>query len=165
MCICSNSNTVYPCKICNTKIKDTDSAAQWDICQFWIHMKCKNLNYIDYKYLQGSSDPWLCISCCNEIFLFGILTNKTSYLWHHNPTAIKISDVNQIRSSSSLAMKLSENLSLLFNQFNNFFPGHKNEHENLVNSNYFDIDQIQTLKYSGKYKSLSVKTLMILSTC
>ena len=43
-------------------------------------------------------------------------------------------------------MKLSENLSLLFNQFNNFFPGHKNEHENLVNSNYFDIDQIQTLK-------------------
>ena len=80
MCISSNSNTVYPCKICNTEIKDTDSAAQWDICQFWIHMKSKNLNYIDYKYLHGSSDPWLCISCCNEIFLFGILANKTSYL-------------------------------------------------------------------------------------
>ena len=164
MCISSNSNTVYPCKICNTEIKDTDSAAQWDICQFWIHMKSKNLNYIDYKYLHGSSDPWLCISCCNEIFLFGILANKT-YLWYHNPTAIKNSDANQISRSSSLAMKLSPNLSLLFNQFNNFFPEHKNEDENLVNSNCFDIDQIQTLKYSGKYKSLSVKTLMILSTC
>ena len=78
MCISSNSNTVYPCKICNTEIKDTDSAAQWDICQFWIHMKSKKLNYIDYKYLHGSSDPWLHISCCNEIFLFGILANKTS---------------------------------------------------------------------------------------
>ena len=82
-----------------------------------------------------------------------------------NPTAIKNSNANHISSSSSLAMKLSANLSLLFNQFNNFFPEHKNEHENFVNSNYFDIDQIQTLKYSGKYKSLSVKTLMILSTC
>ena len=81
MCITSISNTVFPCKICNTNIKDTDSAAQCDISQFGIHTKCNNLNHIDYKYLQGSSDPWFCISCCNEIFPFGILTNKkTSYL-------------------------------------------------------------------------------------
>ena len=25
MCISSNSNAVYPCKTCNTEIKDTDS--------------------------------------------------------------------------------------------------------------------------------------------
>ena len=25
MCITPNSNTVFPCKICNTNIKDTDS--------------------------------------------------------------------------------------------------------------------------------------------
>ena len=55
MCITSNSNTVFPCKICNTNIKDTDSAAQCDSFQFWIYMKCNNLNHIDYKYLQGSS--------------------------------------------------------------------------------------------------------------
>ena len=52
MCITPNSNTVVPCKICNTNIKDTDSAAQCHICQFWIDMKCNNLNHIDYKYLQ-----------------------------------------------------------------------------------------------------------------
>ena len=34
MCITSNSNTVFPCKIFNTNIKDRDSAAQCDICQF-----------------------------------------------------------------------------------------------------------------------------------
>ena len=62
--------------MCNTNIKDTDSAAQSDICRFWIHMNCNNLNHIDYKYLQGSSDPWFCILCCNEMFPFGILTNK-----------------------------------------------------------------------------------------
>ena len=50
-------------KICNTNTNDNDSAAQCDICQSWIHMICNNLNYIDYKYLQGSNDPWFCISC------------------------------------------------------------------------------------------------------
>ena len=62
MCLSSNSNLVFPCKMCNTNIKDTDSAAQGDICQFWIPMKCNYLNHIThYKYLQGSNDPWFCI--------------------------------------------------------------------------------------------------------
>ena len=69
MCISSNSNISFPYKKCNTNIKDTD--AQCDICQFWIHVKCNNLNHIDYKYLQGWNDSWFCISSCNEIFPFG----------------------------------------------------------------------------------------------
>ena len=73
-----------------------------------------------------------------------------------NHTTIKKSDANHIGSSSSLALKPSTNLSLLFNQFNNFFPEHKNEPENVVNSNYYDIDQIQTLKFPEKNKSLSL---------
>ena len=157
MYINSNFNTVFPCKICNSNIKDTDSAAQCDICQFWIHIKCNNLNHIGYKYLQGSSDPWFCISCCNETFPFGILTNKNflSTISNCNPTTIKNSDANH-SSSISLVLKTSENLSLLFNQFNNFSPGPKNEPENVVNSNYYDIDQIQTLKFPEKNKSLSL---------
>ena len=87
-------------------------------------MKCSNLNHIDYKYVQGSSDPWLCISCCNEISPFGILTNKNflSTISNCNPSTIKNSDANHSSSSSSssLALKSSANLSLLFNQFNNF---------------------------------------------
>ena len=71
MSISLNSNITLLCKICSTNIKDTDSAAQGDIYQCWIHMKCNNLNHINYKYLQGSNDPWFCISCCNEIFPFG----------------------------------------------------------------------------------------------
>ena len=53
MCVSSNSNMVFPCKVCNTNIKDTDISARCNICHFWIHMKCNNLNHIDYKYLQG----------------------------------------------------------------------------------------------------------------
>ena len=39
---------------------------------------------------------------------------------------------------------------------NNFSPEPKNEPENVVNSNYYDIDQIQTLKFPEKSKSLSL---------
>ena len=93
-----------------------------------------------------------CISCCNEIFPFGILTNKNflSTISNCNPTTIKNSDANHISSSSSLALKPSANLSLLFNYFNNFSPEPKNEPENVVNSNYYEIDQIQTLKFPEK---------------
>ena len=76
MCVSSDSNIVFPCKICNTNIKHTDSPAQYNICQFWVHMKYNNLNHTDYKYLQGSNDTWFCISCCNEIIPFGTLANK-----------------------------------------------------------------------------------------
>ena len=68
MYVSSNSNIV----ICNTNIKDTDSADQFGICQFWVNMKCNNLNHIACIYLQGSRHPWFCISCYNEIFPFGI---------------------------------------------------------------------------------------------
>ena len=72
-----------------------------------------------------------------------------------NPTTINNSDANHISSSSSLALKPSENLSLLFNQFNNYSPEPKNEPENVVNSNCYDIDQIQTLKFPVNLQSYS----------
>ena len=50
-------------------------------------------------------------------------------------------------------MKPSANLSLLFNQFNNFSPEQKNEPKNVVNSDYYDIDH-QTLKFHEKNKPL-----------
>ena len=73
-----------------------------------------------------------------------------------DPTTIKKSDANHISISSSLAMKPSANLSLLFNQFNNFSLEHRNEPENVVNSNYYDINKIQTLKFPEKNKPLSL---------
>lgn len=62
-------------------------------------------------------------------------------------TTVKNSDANDI-NSTSLALKPSENLSLLFNQFKNFSPEQKNQLENVVNSKYYDIDQFENLKFS-----------------
>ena len=55
-----------------------------------------------------------------------------------------------INKSSSLPLKPSSDLSLLFNQFNNSSPEQKSNLENVVNSNYYDIDQLQTQTQKNK---------------
>ena len=47
-------------------------------------------------------------------------------------------------------------MALFYNQFNNTFPKKDNSPVNVVNSKYYDIDEIQTLKFSNKHKSLSL---------
>ena len=113
-------------------------------------MKCNNLNHIDFKYLQGSNDTWFFISCCNEIFPFGTLANKnflSMMMVNSSPITIKNNDDDDDDddtniNSTSLALKASANLSFI--QFNIFSPVQKNEPENVVNFNYYDIDQFKT---------------------
>ena len=47
---------------------------------------------------------------------------------------------------SIVPLSPSATLFLLFNQFSKFSTEQKNEPVNVVNSNYYDIDQFQTLK-------------------
>ena len=167
MSVSSNSNTVFPCKICNININNKGRAVQCDICQFWIHIKCNKLNHTDYKYPQGSNDPWYCISCCEEILPFGTLTNK-NILSMVNPPVPDDHDcfTNRrdayISENSSLSLKPSSDLSLLVNQFNNSSPEQKTDPKNVVNSNYYDTDQLQTLKFLEKSKQLF---LFHINTC
>ena len=147
MSVSSNSNTVFPCKICNININNKDRAVQCDICQFWIHIKCNKLNHIVYKYLQGSNDPWYYISCCDEVLPFSTLTNQNFLSVVNSPPVPDDHDCftnnsdAYISKNSLLSVKLSSDLSLLFNQFNNFSPEQKTDPENVVNSNYCDIVQ------------------------
>ena len=116
-----------------------------NICQFWVHLKCNKLKLVDYKYLQRSIDPWFCLSCCSTILPFGNLTDKDFFCSVLNKNYMEISNKN-----SSDLLKPPPNLVLLFNQFNNSSPEQQNDPENDVNSRYFDIDQIQSLKFSQK---------------
>ena len=61
-----------------------------------------------------------------------------------------------ISENSSLSLKPFSDLSLLFNQFNSSSPEQKIVPENVVNCNYYDIDQLQTLNFLEKSKPLSL---------
>ena len=77
----STSNIVFLShNICEKSVSDKDDVIQCDICQAWIHLKCNKLNYINYNYLKGSSDPWFCLCCCSTIFPFRLLSKKSFYL-------------------------------------------------------------------------------------
>ena len=78
---------------------------------------------------------------------------------------MKISSLPDFNSSSEgtssendkeslLSLKPPSDLTLLLNQFNNTSTEKNNDHENIVNSKYYDNDQIQTLKFPDKHKSL-----------
>ena len=86
----------FLCKIFNKNVNGNDHAIQCDICNFWVHIKCNNLNYIDYKYLQGNNDPSYCITCTSSVFPFNCLNNKKfgSLLISHTETSNHSFDSN-----------------------------------------------------------------------
>ena len=62
---------------------------------------------------------------------------------------------NSDSNESCLSLKPPKNLSHLFNEFNSFSSDINNTPENVINSNYYDIDQLQTLKEFTNKSSLS----------
>ena len=146
----------FPCKICENNVTYCDQAIQCDLCDSWVHIKCNDLNYIDYKFLQNSNDPWFCISCCSKIFPFNSVKNKNfNFNFYSNSKSKSIDYKN-----SSLLLKPSEHLKHLVNQFNNMSSSpddiNSDDPENTVSSKYYDIEELQNLKITNKSKSLSL---------
>ena len=54
--MCNINHPKFPCKICAKNVHDKDKAVQCDLCELWIHIKCNNLNYLDYRYLQNCEE-------------------------------------------------------------------------------------------------------------
>ena len=51
----------FPCRICVKAICDKEDFIFCDKCNLCVHIKCNNLNYVDYKYLSGNGDTWFCL--------------------------------------------------------------------------------------------------------
>ena len=66
-------------------------------------------------------------------------------------------------SCSSMILKPPLDLAILFNQFNNAIPENNNDPENVIQSKYHDIDELQQLKIPNKEKSLSLFFILILA--
>ena len=144
----STSNKIFPsCNICEKSVSDRDDAIQCNICQACKRLKCNKSNHISYKYLQGSSDLWFCLYRCSSVFPFGFLTDKdflSTSLYSRNVSE------NVSSKNSSIHLTLPPNPAVSFNQFNNTSPEQNVEPVNVVNSRYFDIDEIQALKLHDK---------------
>ena len=124
---------IFPCSICVKAIGDKEDPIYCDKCKLWVHIKCNNLNYIDYRYLSGNGDPWFCLKCNCQFFPFGTLDNKK--LMHHALNNSKMKNDNKIEFNN-LVLKPPPSLSSLFNQINNIPQTHDHkDYENVVSAN------------------------------
>ena len=109
---------------------------------------------MDYKYLQGCNEIWYCLSCSNTLFPLGNLNNQIFLNFIGNNNTITSSKTNNL--NSFLLLKPPPDLALLFNQFNNAIPENRSDPENVIQSKYYDIDELQKLKIPNKENSLSL---------
>ena len=146
----------FPCSVCHKSIGDKENSIFCDLCKLWVHIKCNNLNYLDYQYLSGSNDPWYCLNCNSEIYALGKLSkqNFMPFIRDNLTDSLKLDNMN---STSKSVLNQPANLSQLFNQFNNITENHTNrDPDNVVKCRYYDIEEIQTLNIPNKSKSLSM---------
>ena len=116
--------------------KTRDKGICCDFCSKWIHIKCNNLNDLDYEYLKSKDKTWYCKTCINEILPF--------YNKKINPNKINFSNID-----------IDPNLTNLLCQLNNFSEKENNDNENLPNCKYRDINYFSNLDVELKSKCLS----------
>ena len=136
------------CKTCGKSVKDRNTI-KCNLCLTKLHLKCNYLNYVDCQNIHFSNKTWHCYNCNGDLFPFTTINNFKLYSllsdrFHCN------SDSNE----SCLKLKPRKNLSYLFNEFNSFCSDVNNTLENVINSNFYDIDQLQTLKKFADKSSL-----------
>ena len=54
--MCNINHPKFPSKICAKNVQDKYKVLQCDLCEVWIHIKCNNLHYLDYRYLENCDE-------------------------------------------------------------------------------------------------------------
>ena len=141
---------------CGKSVKDRNSI-KFNLCLTKVHLKCNYLNYVDSQYIKFSNKTCHCYNCSKDLFPFTTINKFNLYSLLSDRFCCN-SDSNE----SCLILKPRKNLSHLFNEFNSFSSDIDNTSENVINSSYYDFDQLQTLKEFTDKSSLS---LFHLNTC
>ena len=121
--MCNFTYLKFSCRICEKNVSDKDKAVQCELCELWVHIKCNNLNYLDYGYLQNSNESWYCTEYCSKIFPFNSLfsyKNVLSSCTHTDNNNTHWIDLENDHHSS-LSLKPSSNLKLLVNHLSLVF--------------------------------------------
>ena len=129
------------CNTCGKSVKDRNSIKN-NLCLTKVHLKCNYLNYVDSQFIKFSNITWHCSNCSKDLFPFTAINNFKLYSLFSGRFYCN-SDSNEL----GLTLKPPKKLSHLFNEFNSFSSDINNTPENVINSNYYDIDQLQTLSF------------------
>ena len=68
----------YHCSVYKKSVFTQYNAICCDHCDQWVHIKCNNLNDLDYNLLKSKNENWYCIICTPEILPFCQINEKMS---------------------------------------------------------------------------------------
>ena len=130
------------------------------LCKLRIHIKCNNLEYLDYRYLQNCDECWYCMECCSTFFPFNSLSSNKIFLPCCTNPDSNITQWKNLENDhkSSLSVKPS-NLELLVNQFNNATTENSNDPEKFSASKYYDIEKMHGIEIPHRNKSPSLSDI------
>ena len=124
------------CPFYEKLVKNRDKAICCDLCIKWIHIRCNNLNDLDYEYLKNNDKTWYCKTCIQEILPF---CNKKI-----NQNIINLGNAG-----------IDPNLKNLLCQLNNLSEKENIDNENLPNCKYRYISYFSNLDVELKSKCVS----------
>ena len=113
------------------------------------------MNFVDGQLIKNSNNSWFCLHCSNNIFALTNITNRKLQLVFSNEE-YHVDDYMDNSTNTRLVLKPQENLTNLFNEFNNLSSYQNNNSENIINCQYYDIDEIQTLNKLNSTLTLSL---------
>ena len=137
-------NPIYPCGVCNKKVGDRMRAVKCDICKYWNHIKCDNIDPKYYEILKKTENinrHHFCKTCKEDMFPFQKVQNE------------------QLEASVSKKIPVCDNLNFEANpppRLRNLFSDLNNrnaEDETLINCEYYDYT-MPTLPIISKKKSI-----------
>ena len=115
----------YPCAVCN-------KAICCNHCNQWVHIKCNDLNNLDYNLLKSKNEFWYCILCTSEILPF-----------------CTVNSIMPLKSKGNLNNRTVALINLM-NQLNNFTDGEKENELKLPNCKYREIYYFQSFPRTSK---------------
>ena len=123
------------CPFCEKIVKISDKPVCCDLCSKWIHIKCNNLNDLDYEYLKSNNETWYYKTSIQDILPF---SNKK------NPNRINLGITG-----------IDPNLKKLLCQLNDLSEKDSIDNENRPNCKYRGTSHFSNLDVELKSKCLS----------
>ena len=172
----------YPCRACHKSVRKKDYAIQCDECDYWVHIKCNNIDIPTYEKIQDSPNPWFCNACTAPFSsltdleltfnLSGKNLNSDKFNLTECPRHLKelfkelndvnsavnckyfdISDLNKFRNKRELTSYIHLNIASL--------PYHIDELRSLINSIDMCIDVIGVTESNIKHSDSSITNVDI----
>ena len=126
----------YPCAVCKKIVLNQHKAICCDHCNQWVHIKCNDLNDLDYNLLKSNNEFWYCILYTSEILPFCTVNS-----------IMPLPKGNLNKPTDALINRM--------NQLNNFTDDEKENELKLPNCKCREIDYFQKFSKNFRGKTLS----------